>query len=677
MPSLQKFSRASDRPQEMRRHRILVVDDTVATRYAIGRHLLRSDFEVIEAGTGADALRLAREHKPDLITLDIHLPDQLGFDVARLLKSDAATSHIPILHLTASFVTDKDKVIGLEGGADSYLTHPVDPPVLIATIRALLRLGKADEELRESERRFRVLAETVPQMTWMTDSMGWPEFVNDRWVVYAGRAPRRDDRDIWREIADPSDYESVTRRWQSGLTTGETFEAEVRLRRADGVYRWHLVRAVPVLNEQDEILRWIGGATDIDEKKRLEMAVLAAKEEAESASRAKSQFLANMSHEIRTPLGVILGFSEIALEHEGCSEELRSTLMTIRRNATHLASLVDDVLDISKIEAGRLELLMKSMPLKKIVDGIRSAVGAKAAEKGLRLQLRGESLLPVTIETDETRVLQILINLVTNAVKFTAEGEVKVELRLVAGAKCEGCELRIRVSDTGIGISQEQQTKLFQVFSQADPSTTRRFGGSGLGLALSRRLAEALGGSLELVSSEPGQGSVFQLILPVRCGESKNLSPLAEILSGEAYDKRAGTKRSADLSGLKILLVEDSPDNQMLITRYLSSAGADVRIACDGFQGIRTAAEDGIDLVLMDIQMPEMDGFEATRRIRENGFEAPIIALTAHALKGDRERCLAAGCSDYLTKPITKDRLIEVIKKSRGSRFEPSDSSSH
>lgn len=649
---------------------VLVVDDTPGTRYAVGRHLTRAGFHIVEASNGQEALALARSVNPDLITLDIHLPDMLGFDVARQLKSDPITRKIPILHLSASFVTAKDKVLGLEGGADSYLTHPVEPAVLIATIRALLRLGQADQALRASEERFRALADVAPQMTWLTNAQGDIEFMNQRFIDFTGLRLAKENTDFWRKAIHPEDLSEKLPVWQNCLQTGDALETEIRVRRTDGIYRWQLLRAVPVHDEQGDRISWIGSYTDIEEKKKLEIAVLAAKNEAENASRAKSQFLANMSHEIRTPLGVILGFSEIALDPKLGVAEQRSALQAIRRNATHLATLVDDILDLSKIEADRLELEPRTFAFRGLIESLKAAIEPKAGAKRISFALRGDGLLPTKLLTDETRLLQILINLASNAVKFTESGEVKVRFSIDrTGDRRERLLLIAEVSDTGIGIAPAQQEKLFQVFSQGDASTTRKYGGSGLGLALSRQLAEALGGSVRLVSSESGRGSLFRAEIPVgvESGESR-FTTLEGLLRGEeGVSTELEAPPQYEFAGMRILIVEDAIDNQRLISRFLGATGAELLYANDGREGVSVALREKIDLILMDIQMPGVDGLTATKQLRERGFERPIIALTAHALKGDRERCLEGGCSDYLTKPIMKPKLLEMIEKHRPS----------
>jgi signal transduction histidine kinase/CheY-like chemotaxis protein len=387
-----------------------------------------------------------------------------------------------------------------------------------------------------------------------------------------------------------------------------------------------------------------------------EDAIYEAKLTAERANQAKTQFLANMSHEIRTPIGAIMGFTELLSKPETTPTETQSFMQIIARNSHNLLRLIDDILDLSKIEVGRISLEKAPFDFQEFLADFRSSHGLRAAEKNVRLLLEFETHVPERIETDSLRLKQILSNVVGNAIKFTDEGEVVLSICYRAP------NLIFTVRDTGPGVSPEAQAKLFQSFSQADPTLTRKCGGSGLGLALSKRLSQMLGGDLVLVDSQERFGSTFAATIRPQVVEGTKIVDPRYFLN-TARAEPPSQSVSAMLTGLKILIVDDSEDNRMLMANYLRSSGADVYMAEDGYVGCEKAMSLQPDVILMDIQMPRLDGHKATGRLRRSGFSKPIIALTAHAMREERERCLQAGCSDYLTKPISRDQLIEALAR--------------
>jgi signal transduction histidine kinase/AmiR/NasT family two-component response regulator len=381
--------------------------------------------------------------------------------------------------------------------------------------------------------------------------------------------------------------------------------------------------------------------------------------------RLKSEFLANMSHEIRTPLSAVLGFAEVLMEPKITEAERRAHFQTMRRNGEHLLGLINDILDLSKMEAGALQVERLQCDVLRLVKEVESILRPAAAEKGLELDVRCHGRLPSTIVTDPTRLQQILLNLVANALKFTNSGSVTIEI----GPMIEGPGeplLRIAVADTGIGIDPDTLARLFQPFTQADSSTTRRFGGTGLGLVISKRLAELLGGSLT-VESVPGSGSRFTVTIatgPLQ-GVPWLTASTAKAAAVAPRSQQAGSGAKQRIEG-RVLLAEDAVDNQRLISLILQKGGAEVTIADNGaaaLERVKAAGEQGrpFDLILMDMQMPVMDGYMATAELRRRGLRTPIIALTAHAMPGDREKCLAAGCDDYASKPVQSGRLIALV----------------
>jgi signal transduction histidine kinase/CheY-like chemotaxis protein/HPt (histidine-containing phosphotransfer) domain-containing protein len=404
---------------------------------------------------------------------------------------------------------------------------------------------------------------------------------------------------------------------------------------------------------------------------------------AEAANQAKSEFLANMSHEIRTPMTAILGYVDLIADEIECCDtcpahrdcEIRiankERLTIVKRNGRHLLDVINDILDLSKIEAGKMCVAAEPCSLAPLIADVASIMRVRADNRGISLSVEYAGELPETIRTDEIKLRRALVNLVGNAIKFTDQGGVRIATRFLPAWRGDQPAVRIQVIDTGIGISEDKLAGLYDPFVQADTSTTREYGGSGLGLAITRRIAELLGGDLS-ADSTPGKGSTFTLTVPTSSLEGVQMlaapsETIHQRTSPESNDQGQG---AADVAGVRVLLAEDGPDNQRLISAVLRKAGAEVEVAENGLVAVEKATADasGFDVILMDMQMPEMDGYDATRVLREKGLTCPIVALTAHAMSGDREKCLDAGCTDYCTKPIDREHLIRVIAQHTGRR---------
>ncbi len=530
----------------------------------------------------------------------------------------------------------------------------------------------AREALRESEAKYRSLVSNIPDVAWTADANGKFVFISkniERVSGFSLGEVYERGANLYLVCLDPRDASRVTEAFRALFAEGKPYDVECRVRRKNGEWIWVHDRAFTTY-EKNGVRYADGLLSDITLRKRAEEELHRAKVAAETASRAKSEFLAVMSHEIRTPMNGIIGMTELALDTELTSEQ-REYLGIVRESADALLTLIDDILDFSRIEAGKLRLAQEQFDLNDTLDGAIKALAIRARHKGLKLACHIPADVPVSLLGDSGRLRQVVLNLVGNAIKFTECGEVALTVRLASQTTKEA-ELHFSVADSGIGIPQEQQQRIFDAFAQADSSATRKYGGAGLGLSISSRLVGMMKGRV-WVESEVGKGSTFHFT--ARFGLPTELAPRREAktetrLRGLPALELVAPPRSRPPfqapRNLRVLLAEDNRVNQVLVMHLLDRQGHSVTLAADGREVIRAFERTDFDLVLMDVQMPEMDGFEATAAIRAkervSGSHVPIIALTAHAMKGDRERCLAAGMDGYLAKPIRENELQEVME---------------
>lgn len=512
-------------------------------------------------------------------------------------------------------------------------------------------------KLQESENRLKFALANANMGTWTVKFPSGEVILSDESQQLFGFLRQTSDIEQTIEsVIHPEDQSRAHRELTEAIANHQLYESEYRIvRPIDGEIRWIFATGRAAYDENGAPKILSGIIMDISDQKNAEILLVAARDEAERANRLKSAFLANMSHEIRTPLGAMLGFADL-MKDPGLTEAERANYIDILiRNGESLSVVINDILDLSKVEAGHLSLEYTEISPEQIGEDVVSLLRVKAKEKDLALDFIMDQSMPTSLVSDPTRVRQILLNLVGNAIKFTQFGSIKV--------KCFGCDtdqgraaVCFEVSDTGIGIPQSQRERVFEVFVQADDTMTRRFGGTGLGLALSRRLARALGGDVSIMRSEQDAGSSFLLTVEDH-PELRSDSSVAPVGQNRSRDDTPGRS----LTGTRVLVVDDAPDNQQLIWRYLTRQGAIVEAAENGFLGYRSALNGEFDVVLMDIQMPIMDGYTATQKLRERGYTKPIIALTAHAMAEVRKKCFSVGCTEQLTKPINARDLISTI----------------
>ncbi len=448
----------------------------------------------------------------------------------------------------------------------------------------------------------------------------------------------------------------------SAIENGTSFNLELELITAKG--RRICVQTIgAVISENNRTVRVCGAFQDITASKQAESELKQAKIDAELATQSKSMFLANMSHEMRTPLAVIRGYAELLEGRQAKAEEKASWLETIVSASKQLGLLINDILDLSKIEEGKIELEPNDMQLPAFIADIKSMMRLKSEEKGLKLSSSIIGSVPATIRTDSLRLKQILINIVGNAIKFTEHGAVDIVVSLLYPIDDRSKPLlAIQVNDSGIGLSAEQSHKLFQSFSQADSSMTRRYGGTGLGLSVSRRLARLLGGDLILGQSQVDIGSSF--LITIDPGPLEGIAMLQTLEDAPTpVPHSVGMKQvhtRSSMQGLKVLLVDDAPDLRMLLEFVFKSEGAIVQLAENGQEALNLSRNASYNMIIMDIQMPILDGYQAAKQLRIEGFTMPIVALTAHAMRGEKERCLDAGFNAYLSKPVDMKKLISM-----------------
>ncbi len=655
-------------PPQLAQSTLLLVDDQ-PVNIEVLYQALAEHHRVLMATSGEQALALCRESPPDLVLLDVVMPGIDGHEVCRRLKADPATSAIPVIFVTAHS-DPSEEARGLELGAVDFIAKPISPAVVRARVKTHLEFARSSALLAAS---FEATAEGL----LVTDMNGRVSTINQRFARMWQLPPAmRIETDEARLFAFMQAQVSQERAPAPEARPGPALAAAWS---GSGEYSTIALsgerffeRYITALHTNGKPSGRLLSFRDVTERRRAEQALaelnagletriltrthelVQARKLAEAASQAKSDFLSNMSHEIRTPMNAVLGMAHLALEADPNPKQ-RDYLQKISQSGKHLMGIIDDILDFSKIEAGKLELDPARFTLDELFESVAGLQGSDAQRKGVRLGFEIDPAVSRPMRGDARRLRQVLLNYVGNAIKFSAAGNITVRAMGLRRSEV-GLLLRVEVQDAGIGMSEAEMARLFQPFQQADSSTTRKYGGTGLGLAICKQLAELMGGEVG-VASQAGRGSLFWFTAQVdwdKAAAATSLAP-AGLLPADLERIRDST----------ILVVDDNPFNQQVAQVLLAARGARVSVANHGQEALELLRQQRFDCVLMDVQMPVMDGLQATRQIRATaGLAATrVIAMTANAGDEDRRKCIEAGMDDFITKPLLADRFYAIVAR--------------
>jgi len=650
---------------------ILLVDDQPANLLALEAILGGLGLALVRARSGEEALRHLEGAEFAAVLLDIQMPGLDGFATAGLIRGRERNGRVPILFVTAH-EGDRARVERAYAlGAVDYLVKPLIPVIVRAKVAGLVelfektrevlrqaeelrrwerrgfeeRLAEEGVRLRRSEEQFRTLADSIPQLAWMTRPDGHIEWYNRRWYEYTGTSPERMEGWGWQSVHDPAELPRVLANWTAALAAGVPWEDTFPLRRHDGELRWHLSRALPLRDEGGRLVAWFGTNTDIEERRRGVEELRAAKDEAEAALRAKDDFLAVLSHELRTPLTPVLAATSALEGRADLPPGIRDDVGLIRRNVEHEARLIDDLLAMTDLHRGEVRLHMEAVDahaaLRAALESCQAAIESKRLEVSLGLWAGRPH-----VWADPARLRQVLRNLVDNAARYTPEGG-KITLRSADG---EAGRLVVQVADTGVGIDPEALPRIFDAFEQSERTVRAGRGGLGLGLSLSRKLVEMHGGRLTAASEGRGRGATFSL-------------ELAAIAAGTEIPPAAdpATAAGAGRKGLSILLVEDHEDTLRVIARLLGRLGHAVRTARSVGEALESAAGERFDLLVSDIGLPDGSGLDVMRAVKDR-YGLRGIALSGFGREADIRRSREAGFQDHLTKPVDFQVLRRKIE---------------
>ncbi|MGC4061618.1 MAG: response regulator [Aquabacterium sp.] len=641
--------------------RILVVDDNPATRYSTSRVLRAAGFRTAEASTGKQALAMA-DADTDAVVLDVHLPDMTGFEVCRHLRDALHTVRLPVIHLSAAYVRDNDKVQGLDAGGDAYMTHPAEPALLVATLHTLLRARNAEEGMRRSEARFRAIYNLAPSGIGLIDTAGRFIEVNPAMLRILGRDA---DAVVGAALADLAAPEWVERiNGYLSQSQEDVWQGEFPLQDASG----RTVYLAWSLSAHTEPGVSMAIATDISERLALSQQreqmlerEQAARTSAERVSRSKDEFIAVLSHELRSPLNAILNWAHV-LQHAAGSKNMDKGLAAIERNAKLQGRLIADILDVSRMGLGKLRLDLAPVDLAALVrssmDVMEPLISDKALQVTLALPDAAASAKPIL--ADAARLQQVLWNLLTNAIKFSGQGG-----RLHVALTQDAVQATLTVRDEGQGIKADYLPFLFDRFSQGDAASNRQHGGLGLGLAIVQQLVALHGGDVRATSEGPGHGATFVVTIPVQPPASSTASfTEQETLLVEEEPGQRG--ESLNLSAMDLVVVEDDAEAREILAMILRDHGAQVRLANGYDQALALLAQARPRVLISDIGMPGKDGYDLIREIRGREKVSatprlPAVALTAFAREQDRDAALRFGFDAHCTKPLRVQDFLSTI----------------
>jgi len=629
---------------------ILVINDHEPTRTLLGRMLRAAGFAADEAGSAAEAFVGIGERPPDLILLDLDLPDMSGPEMLRRLRLGPQTLMIPVVHVSATYVASHDIGAALDSGADGYLTLPVDAVELIATVRAVLRARRAEEAAHQFARQWQKTFDAISDGVCLLDRSGYVQRCNKALCELVGKPFAEIIEAPWVGLIERAlGPEALPMRDLGELTGSVSVQAHCD-------ERWLQVAADPVFDDQGHLTGAVLIISDITESKRVEEAMRRSNEELLQANRIKDEFLATLSHELRTPLNAIVGWTRLL--RTGRLDERTGTraLETIDRNATLQAKLVEDLLDVSRIITGKLRLRIANVDPISVLEAAINSVRCAADAKRIQVTADFDSAAGL-IAADGDRLQQVMWNLLSNAIKFTpAGGHVRVSLRRGPGG------LTISVSDDGAGIESGFLPYVFDRFRQADSSTTRNHGGLGLGLAIVRHLVELHGGTVHADSPGEGRGARFALTLPWSARGERARSTLPTLPATSVVCETPAVP--ALLGGLRLLIVDDEPDARELLAAALTQMGARVQVVASAREALDALAREPPHVLISDIGMPGKDGYALIGELRAGEHEErrlPAVALTAYATTDDVRRALVAGYDVHVAKPVDAVTLARTL----------------